>query len=118
MGVGNFCFHQQWTPGLTWYVVGWSATDTFVTAFNHKQVAVLDACVELHSVCTQLILKIADQHVCLFCAQMTGRVILDVVAFYADEVAADGEVTVFQSHTDARCLKWTAAFIYFFLVVA
>ena len=89
-----------------------------VAAFDNQQVPILNACIEVDTLRAKLFLKEANQHVAFFRLKPSAGMVLQEIAFEANQVAAKGKVVFSKFHTDACCLERSSAFIDKVLVVA
>ena len=118
----QFGLYQQGHELLSRHIVRSCATQTLVTPFDDKQMAVLDACGQCHIgellVLGQLFLQEADEHVSLFSRNMSGRMVLDTAVGHTDKVAAHGHISGLQFISDAGSLQRAAPFINLLQVIA
>ena len=78
---------------------------------------ILDTCIEMNAIAAQGILQTSYQHVGILGFQTTGAMILQDFAFKAYQIAAQGQVTLLQRHTNTGSFQWTASFIDKMLVI-
>ena len=105
-------------PWLAGYVVWRSAIQPLVSALYDKEVPVLNARVETYPLVAEVVLQVAYQYVSLLGIEPSAGMVLQEVAFKADEVAPHGEVVGIQFHPDAGGFERSPALIYQSLVVA
>ena len=107
-------------------VVGWGADDMLVAAFDDQQMAVLDACDELHTLTTltfvdrlsQLFVQIVNQHTGIFRFQIATVMSDDLAVSESNDVAADGKVVISHLIADAGSFQRTTALIHLIQVIA
>lgn len=110
-------------PGLDGDVVGRGAEEVLVATADDEEVTVLDTGVETDTasvvgIAGELFVEIINEGCGFFGLEAAARVVLQNVAFDADEVAAEGEVAGLEFHTDGSCLEGASAFVDEVLVVA
>ena len=116
--LGTFCTEHIVSPRFEWDVVRRCATKMLVASFDNQQMPVLYACIEVNSLRAKLLLKEAHQHISLFRFKPSTRMILQEVAFEANQIATQSQVIFRKFYANARCLKRSATFIDKVLVVA
>ena len=118
VGPALFGFYEQRSPLLVGMVVRRSTLNVLVAVLYDEQVAILNACDELDVFIAQLLVKIFDECVAVFCFQVSAVVVLYASVGKSYDVATHGKVV--RLHLVAyRCsLKRSAAFIDLVEVVA
>ena len=114
-GVGGG--YKQWFPRLARMVVWRLAYHMLVATLNDQQMTVLYATIELHTLCSKMLVEVVNQHPCILCLQVAPIVRDDVSVLQRDDVATDGHIVGSQVHTDAGSLQWATAFIHLILVI-
>ena len=94
------------------------ALHSFVTSLDDQEVTVLHSCIEMDAVCGQVLVEKVDELVSLLRFEASTGVVLQDVAFDADEVATQGKVARLQFDTNAGGFEWAAPFVDPMLVVA
>ena len=99
-------------------VVGWGACHVLVATSYYKQVSVLYALDEHHTVVAQLLVQQVDELLAVVGSKVSAVVVLYLAVGNADDVAAQGEVV--GSHVVAyrSGFQWSATFIYLVHVIA
>ena len=94
---------------------------------DDEEMAILYSCVEMNYMSVFLdnlfvvglvLVQIFDEHITFFCFQSSARMVFDMVAIDADDVAAYGHVIWCKCNADAGCFKRAAAFVHLVLVIA
>ena len=110
-------------PGLEGDVVGRGAEEVLVATADDEEVTVLDAGVETDTativgIAGEVFVEIVNEGCCLFGIEAPAGVVLQDVAFDADEVAAEGEVAGLEFHTDGSSLEGATPLVDEVLVIA
>ena len=110
-------------PGLEGDVVGRGAEEVLVATADDEEVTVLDTCVETDTasvvgIAGEVLVEIINEGCSLFGIEASAGVVLQDVAFDADEVAAEGEVARLEFHTDGSSLEGATSLVDEMLVVA
>ena len=103
--------------------MGRGAEEVFVAAADDEEMAVLDAGVEADTAAVlgvggEVLVEEVDEGGGFFGLEPAAGMILQNVAFNADEVAAQGEIVGLEFYTNGSGLEGTAAFVNEVLVVA
>ncbi len=102
-------FDQVGTEGMFWDVVRWGAREPLVTSLHLQQVPIGDPGVEVEDLITQLSVQEVNQLLGLLAADVSGRVVNQLFAIDANEVAAHGQLTGKDFHPHAGCFQHTSS---------
>ena len=116
---------QQGAPFLVGVIVGWGTNNVLRAPFDDQQVAILDACNELHPLASltfvdglgQLLVQVFDEYVGILRFQIASVVGDDLAVFQRDDVTAYGHIVVSHIVAYGGCLQWSATFIHLVQVV-
>ena len=106
------------SPRLSWHVVWRCAAYVLVASTDYEEVTVLHTCIEVYAFVGQMLVEKAYELVALLSLKASAGVVLEDVAFDANEITTHGEVSGLQLHPYAGGFERAAAFIDKMLVVA
>ena len=90
--ISRFGSDEQLAPRFVGMVVGWGACHVLVATSYYKQVSVLYALDEHHTVVAQLLVQQVDELLAVVGSKVSAVVVLYLAVGNADDVAAQGEV--------------------------
>ena len=114
-------FHQQRFPLFVRMIVRRSAIYIFVSALDDQKVSILDSGDEFHDagiLAGKLLVEVLDEHVGVFCLQVTAVVGHDDSIVHVDDVAAQSEVVRTHLVADACSFERSASLVNLVLVVS
>ena len=114
---GTFCLEHIVSPRFERDIVRRRATKILVATFYDQEMPVLNACIEMNFVRAKIFLKETNQYITFFRLKPAARVVLQEVAFEANQIATQSKVVFLQFHTDACRFKWSTTLIDKVLVV-
>ena len=113
--------HQQRFPLFVRMIVRRSAIYILVSALDNQKVAILDAGDKLHDawiLAGKFLVEVLDEHVGVFCLQVTAIMCHDDAIVHVDDVAAQGKVVRTHLIAYAGSLQRSASLVNLVLVVA
>ena len=106
-------------------IMGWGTHDVLGAAFNHQQMAILDASDELHTFAafplidglSQFLIQIFNQDIGIVGFQITPIMCDNLAISQCDDITADGEIVICHLIADTGSLKRSASFINFIQII-